>query len=167
MKTNFTSSEIETLVKTLGSKFIVNMNKAGNMKVINPAEPNSISYWRSDSKHGFWVLYKHANGNFIWRRHDGYGYCYPLNMKGRKFQGTVRRVRNEETGRFEYWGYRPFQINNAEFTSFDEALNYFVKYLFRVPFSRAYAKITAKVHLFNNICKFFYEKTPTLYENAV
>lgn len=129
MKTNFITSEIETLVKTLGSKFIVNMNKAGNMKVINPAEPNSISYWRSDSKHGFWVLYKHANGNFIWRRHDGYGYCYPLNMKGRKFQGPVRRVRNEETGRIEYWGYRPFQINNAEFASFDEALNYFVKYL--------------------------------------
>lgn len=53
MKTNFTTSEIETLAKTLGSKFIVNMNKAGNMKVINPAEPNSISYWHKDSKHGF------------------------------------------------------------------------------------------------------------------
>ena len=37
-------------------------------------------------------------------------------------------------------------------------VNYVFNFLFRVPFSRAYAKITAKVHLFNNICKFFLRK---------
>ena len=37
-------------------------------------------------------------------------------------------------------------------------VNYFVNYLFRVPLSRAYAKISAKVHFFSDICKFFLRK---------
>jgi len=126
-KTLFTNDEIATLTKVLGNKLQVSINKAGNVKVVNNAEPKTKRYCFSG--HGFWTLYKHADGTFLWRRHDGTGYCYPLNMKGRKFKGTVSRVRNEHTGKIEYWGYKPYSIDMSVFNTFEEAMNYFVKYL--------------------------------------
>ena len=102
MKKNFTDSEIAFLKLMLGSKLNVSINRAGNIKVINPNEPEHRSYWGCTS-HKFWVLY-HNNMGYLWRRHDGCGYCYPLNI-------------------------RPFDIKNSYFNSLNEALEYFVNYL--------------------------------------
>lgn len=105
-KTFFTDSEIATLIKVLGNKLQVSVNKAGNIKVVNNAEP------------GFWTLYKYADGTFLWRRHNGTGDCYPLNMKGRK---VVHHPYDDY--------YRPYNVSMSIFNTFDEALKYFVNYL--------------------------------------
>lgn len=105
-KTFFTDYEIATLTKVLGNKLQISVNKAGNVKVVNNAELD------------FWTLYKYADGTFLWRHHDGTGYCYPLNMKGRK----VKQHPYSDN-------YRPYNIKVSIFNTFDEALDYFIKYL--------------------------------------
>lgn len=127
-KTLFTESEIANIISTLGNQFDVSVNKAGNIKVFNIEEHENHSCWGKVA-YGFWVLYKFENGTFLWRRHDGTGYCYPLNMKGRKFEGKVTKVRNRKTGKMEYWGYKPYTTSMSVFNTFEEAMNYFVKYL--------------------------------------
>ena len=107
--------------------------KIFEIKVINHNEPDTTSYW-GRTTHGFWVLYKDTDNKFLWRRHNGTEYlypCYPLNMRGRKFEGEVIKHRNIKTGRLEYSGYRPYNIEMSKFNTFDEALNYFINYLKR------------------------------------
>jgi len=118
-KTFFTNDEIAVLTKVLGNKLQVSVNKAGNVKVVNNAEPKTKRYCFSG--HGFWTLYKYADGTFLWRRHDGTGYCYPLNMKGRT-ETTVNHFGINYT-------YKPYNVSMSIFKTFDEALNYFVNYL--------------------------------------
>lgn len=113
-KTFFTDAEIATLTKVLGNKLQVSLNKAGNIKVVNNAELET----KRNSHHGFWTLYKFADGTFLWRRHDGIGNCYPLNMKGRK---VVHHSYDDY--------YRPYNVSMSIFNTFDEALKYFVNYL--------------------------------------
>ena len=126
MKKNFTDSEIAFLKLMLGSKLNVSINRAGNIKVINPNEPEHRSYWGCTS-HKFWVLY-HNNMGYLWRRHDGCGYCYPLNMIGRKKEGNPF-IYTDENGHTHKEYYRPFDIKNSYFNSLNEALEYFVNYL--------------------------------------
>lgn len=114
-KTLFTDNEISQLMNTFGSKLKISINKAGNVKVVNESESLTHTYWGKWG-HGFWVLYKYDNGTYLWRRHDGTGYSYPLNMKGRKVaEGFV--------------DYRPYNVNMSLFNSFDDAINYFITYL--------------------------------------
>ena len=117
IKTNFTKQEMNRLNEVLGSRLKVSINRAGNVKVVNEAESLTHTYWGKWG-HGFWVLYKYNNGTYLWRRHDGTGYSYPLNMKGRKVAPG-----------FEY--YRPYNVSMSLFNSFDEALDYFINYLNR------------------------------------
>jgi len=128
MKKNFTDSEIAILKSTLGSKLNVSINRAGNIKVINPNEPENHSYWGSPAR-GFWVLY-HNNVGYLWRRHDGHGYCYPLNMRGRKNDLSCKPfVWTDDNGHTHKEYYRPYNINKSYFNSVNEALEYFVNYL--------------------------------------
>lgn len=128
MKQNFLDIEISTVVSTLGSKLHISINRAGNIKVINNEEPSTRSY-RGNISHGFWVLYHNESG-YIWRRHNGNGYCYPLNMVGRKNDTSMSPfIYTDENGRTRKAYYRPYDIKNSHFSTFDEALNYFVKYL--------------------------------------
>ena len=127
IKTFFTANEAMTLVKVLCSKFSVSLNKAGNIKVTYLREVQRRHF--GEMIYGFWVLYKYADGKFLWRRHNGTGYSYPLNMSGRKFEGKVIKHHNTETGRIEYWGYKSYNVKMSTFATFDEAVEYFVKYL--------------------------------------
>jgi len=126
-KTFFTANEAMTLVKVLYSKFSVSLNKAGNIKVTYLREISRSHFGKIT--YGFWVLHKYADGKFLWRRHNSKGYCYPLNMSGRKFEGKVIKHRNAETGHIEYWGYKPYNVKMSTFDTFDEAIEYFVNYL--------------------------------------
>ena len=73
MTFKFNSTMIGILVKMLEAKndYSVRINRAGNLTV--------------NGKNEHWTLYKCKNGKYLWRRHNELtGYCYPLNMKGRK-----------------------------------------------------------------------------------
>lgn len=142
-KSNFTDSELLNIIKTLSPRFNVRINKAGNITVSYIDEKIRNMYqlatefmgfmgkstYHCKEIRGYWTLYACNDGKFLWRRHDGTGNCYPLNMRGRKFEGKVTKHRNVETGRIEYWGYKPYNIDNSYFNTFEDALNYFVKYL--------------------------------------
>jgi len=128
MKRNFTEGEIITVIETLGSKLQVSINRAGNLKIVNPNEPIVRSYWGS-SKRGFWTFYHNENG-YLFRHMDGNGYCYPLNMIGRKNDTTQRPfIWTDDNGHTHKEYYRPYDINNSYFVTLDEALKYFVNYL--------------------------------------
>ena len=139
-KINFTDSELLNVIKVLSPRFNVRINKAGNITVSDPTEKVSNAHqiasafmqnysYSPKEIRGYWTLYTYGNGKFLWRRHDGDGYCYPLNMSGRKFEGEVTKYRNAETGRIEYQGYKPYNIEMSKFNTLDEALNYFINYL--------------------------------------
>lgn len=87
---------------------------------------NSPYHWKE--RCGYWTLYNCDGGKFLWRRHDGTGYCYPLNMRGRKRIGPINKeVYNGRV--FKWYRRESFNIDNSYFNTFEDALNYFVKYL--------------------------------------
>ena len=112
-KSNFSDLQIAKLVKTFGSLMQISINKAGNIKVVDQTESGKTN-WRGKMITGFWTLLKRNNNTYLWRHHDGWGYAYPLNMRGRKRVGK--------------W-HSSYTIDNSTFDTFDEALEYFVKYL--------------------------------------
>lgn len=130
-KTNFSNQEIGKVVYILTTKFklSVNINKAGN---INVTDPNN------DSEK--FVLYRRPEG-YLWRRHNLInGYCYPLNMIGRKSEPGY------------YYDYRPFNIGMAYFNNITDAITYFTKYYekhsktytnvaYTYPWSKSYKKM--------------------------
>lgn len=123
MHNHFSDLEISAFGRMLGSDFNVRRNKAGNITVEYLPEFNKCS------KRGrkFWTLYYTSNDGYLWRRHTGYGYCFPLNGVGRKRLGpTVKETWN---GKTYYWYPRSFDIKNCEFCKFFEAIDYFIKYL--------------------------------------
>lgn len=123
MKQNFKDNELAKVVTALGTKFNISVNRAGNIKVL---DPNNCG--KGDLKEKiFWTFY-HNEFGYLWRRHIGCGYCYPLNMTGRKNHGRpFEYIDNNGHNRKTY--YRPYDIRNSYFNSFDEALEYFVTYL--------------------------------------
>lgn len=128
MKSNFTALEFALVGINFGSIFNVSLNKAGNIKVVNP----------STADKEFWVLYKLKNGNLLWRRHGlcgsingRYHYCYPLNMVGRKREGEIEKYIDKSTGKTYYLAYRPYEIKNSEFQTIEEAIEYFDNYIHR------------------------------------
>ena len=122
--TLFTESEFQTVKNVLIHDFTVTYNKCGNIKVRFEREPNSYHGYDGRLTSPFWVLYKYEDGKFLWRRHDGLGYSYPLNMVGRKTLNYTERPHNHT-----FFDYRPYTISMSYFDSFEEAMNYFVKYL--------------------------------------
>ena len=111
-----TDSELLNIVKTLSPRLNVRINKAGNITVSDPKEIC-----------GYWTLYNVENSQFLWRRHDGYGYCYPLNMHGRKRIGEIYHETYD--GKTYSWYHRSWDKQNCMFSSVENALDYFVKYL--------------------------------------
>ena len=99
MKSNFNDSELLSLFKTFGHKLNVRINKAGNIDVVNP---------KSKNKNEHFVLYLTPNNRYLWRRWFSPYYCYPLNMVKRK---------------------KEFKIENCEFNTVNEAIDYFKYYL--------------------------------------
>ena len=116
-KTNFTDLEILTIIKTLSPQLSVRVNKAGNITVYNPKEVR-----------GFWTLYN-VNNRFLWRHHDGNGYCFPLNMIGRKRIGPINTEVWDYGYVYKWYEREAYNIDNSYFNSVNDALNYFVKYL--------------------------------------
>lgn len=133
MYNHFSDLEISAFGRMLGSDFNVRRNKAGNITVEYLPEFNKCS----NRGRKFWTLYYTSNGGYLWRRHTGYGYCFPLNGVGRKRLGpTVKETWN---GKTYYWYPRSFDIKNCEFCKFFEAIDYFIKYL------KKYRNIDVKV----------------------
>lgn len=108
MKQNFSYEEIGKLaVKLVNNlKVCVTVNRAGNINVVDPST-------KSKEK---WTLYKDGN-RYLWRRFNLVnGYCYPLNMRGRKIIYNT------------YWCKLSWDMNNAYFNTIDDAINYFIQY---------------------------------------
>lgn len=137
-KINFTDSEVLNIVKTLSPRLNVRINKAGNITVSDPSENISNIYqvaasfmqnypYRQKEIRGYWTLYKIDNSKFLWRHHDGNGYCYPLNMRGRKRIGEIHHETYD--GKTYSWYNRDWDMEKCMFNSVENALDYFVKYL--------------------------------------
>lgn len=123
MHKHFSDLEISALGRMLGSDFNVRRNKAGNITVEYLPEFNNCS--KCGRK--FWTLYYTQNDAYLWRRHTGYGYCFPLHSVGRKRISPIQKVvYNSKT---YYWYSREWNMKNCEFEKFFEAITYFIKYL--------------------------------------
>ena len=124
MHKHFSDLEISAFGRMLGTDFNVRRNRAGNITVEYLPEFNKCS------KRGrkFWTLYYTSNDGYLWRRHTGYGYCFPLNGVGRKRLGPTEKWK-DSNGKTYYWYPRSFDIKNCEFEKFFEAIVYFIKYL--------------------------------------
>ena len=123
MKSNFSNSELRIIHEKVGSHGIVRINKAGN-----------IDIRFNNTKNDEWfVLYFTRNKKYLWRRHayTYYGKCeYPLNM--RRFK--VEKIKDWEGN---YYNYRPYTIENSEFNTFNEAVDYFFRnYLGNFPYTK-------------------------------
>lgn len=117
MKCNFSDAELTVAFKVLGSKLRVRLNKAGNIDVVNPKRTNPNEHY---------VLYYTPNKRYLWRRHFGWGYCHPLNMRNRNVMDTVERSYLDGTSyKYDFWN----MAKHAEFDTVDEALYYFVVYM--------------------------------------
>lgn len=134
MHKHFSDLEISAFGRMLGSDFNVRRNRAGNITVEYLPEFNECT------KRGekFWTLYYTQEGTYLWRRHIGYGYCYPLNGVGRKRIGPIEKW-IDCYGKSHYWYPRAFDIKNCAFDKFFEAIDYFIKYL------KKYRNIDVKV----------------------
>ena len=137
-KINFTDSELLNIIKTLSPRLNVRINKAGNITVSDPTENVSNIHqvaaafmqnypYRPKEIRGYWTLYKTDNSKFLWRHHDGNGYCYPLNMRGRKRIGKIYHETYD--GKTFSWCHRSWNMENCMLNSVEDALDYFVKYL--------------------------------------
>ena len=115
MKKNFSDFELHLVSKVLGPQFNVRFNKCGNITVEH-----------STPSREFWTLY-YVNHNYLWRKHDGYGNCYPLHMINRNRIGPVHKY--VSCGKTYYCCQREFNIKWCEFYSFNNALEYFINYL--------------------------------------
>lgn len=115
MKKNFSDFELHLVSKVLGPQFNVRFNKCGNITVKHVA-----------SSQDFWTLY-YVNHNYIWRRHNEHGDCYPLHMINRHQIGPIQKY--VSCGKTYYFYQREFDIKWCEFYSFNNALEYFVNYL--------------------------------------
>lgn len=124
MHKHFSDLEISAFGRMLGTDFNVRRNKAGNITVEYLPEFNECT------KRGekFWTLYYTQEGTYLWRRHTGYGYCFPLNGVGRKRLGPTEKW-VDCYGKPHYWYPRAFDIKNCAFDKFFEAIDYFIKYL--------------------------------------
>ena len=124
MHNHFSDLEISAFGRMLGSDFNVRRNRAGNITVEYLPEFNECT------KRGekFWTLYYTQEGTYLWRRHTGYGYCFPLNGVGRKRLGPTEKW-VDCYGKSHYWYPRTFDIKNCAFDKFFEAITYFIKYL--------------------------------------
>lgn len=116
-KDNFTNEQVGAILKALSSKLIVRVNKAGNIDVVNPNRTNKEEHF---------VLYLDPNKRYLWRRHFGWGYCYPLNMKNRN-QMDKREYTYYDGTKTTYETYS--FAKHATFGTVDEAIEYFVKYI--------------------------------------
>lgn len=119
MKSNFTEAEILTVFGAFNNKFDVRVNKAGNIDLV---------YRFRTNKNEHFVLYFTQNGKYLWRRHIGWGYCYPLNMRGRKRIGPINKVVLYDGTVVKYYE-RHFNIKDCEFETVNDAVNYFRNYL--------------------------------------
>ena len=119
MNKNFSQLELNVISKLLGRQFNVRFNKCGNITVEYLQE-------LQNPRHGFWTLYK-VNENYLWRRHNGLGDCYPLNMKNRKRTSPIQK--RVSCGQTYYFYSRSYDIRNCEFKSLAKATKYFIDYL--------------------------------------
>ena len=118
MKSNFNEAEILTVFGAFNNKFDVRVNKAGNINLVYRFRTNPDEHF---------VLYYTQNKKYLWRRHIGNGYCYPLNMVNRKRTGPIHK--DIYNGKPFYWYTRRFDINDCEFETVNDAVNYFRNYL--------------------------------------
>lgn len=120
-KTNFSLPEIGLIVVNLPAGYTARVNKAGNITVQHRLGTE------------FWTLYFKSDKKYLWRHHDGSGYCYPLNMCNRKnmehiVQEWKVNIDGEyKTEKFEYYAWD--MNKNASFDTFVDAVNYFKKYI--------------------------------------
>lgn len=124
MKSNFNNIEFDILTKKVGNRGKVRINKCGNLEV---------KFINTENEEWF-VLYFTRNNKYLWRRHayTYYGRCqYPLNMrrptceKGKTWDG-------------ENYYYRPYSVENSEFNTFNEAIDYFFRnYLDNFPCTKS------------------------------
>ena len=124
MHNHFSDLEISAVGKMLGSDFNVRRNRAGNITVEYLPEFNECTKHHKK----FWTLYYTQEGTYLWRRHTGSGYCFPLNGVGRKRIGQTEKW-VDCYGKSHYWYPRTFDIKNCAFDKFFEAITYFIKYL--------------------------------------
>lgn len=118
MKNNFTNADVNILSRLVGRSGYVTVNKAGNLNVV-------FYNTRYEEKY---TLYLTSNKKYLWRRHIGYGYCYPLNMK------RPVSIKNKSNWNDEIFIYRPYNTTNSEFNTINEAFDYFFnKYLVKFP----------------------------------
>lgn len=117
---NYTNTEVEFLTNKVGNKGKVRVNKCGNLEV-------KFNNTKDDE---WFVLYFTRNKKYLWRRHavTYYGKCeYPLNMKRDK----KTTIHSPYSGDYTY---RPYCVDNSEFTTFNEAIDYFFNnYLVNFP----------------------------------
>lgn len=118
MKSNYTEAEILTVFGAFNNKFDVRVNKAGNIDLV---------YRFRTNKNEHFVLYFTQNGKYLWRRHIGFGYCYPLHMVNRFRTGPIHKDMYD--GKPFYWYQRHHDIKDYEFDSVNDAVNYFRNYL--------------------------------------
>ena len=124
MNNKFSTEQVSQLSEALGTKFNVRVNKAGNITVeYLPEFDRTIRVFDNQ----FWTLYRVQSGNYLWRRHIGYGYCYPLHMVNRPRIGPYYEY--ESCGKTYRTYARGFDIKNCEMNTFNEAVNYFINYL--------------------------------------
>lgn len=122
-KANFSTQKIGFIVKNLPANYTARVNKAGNITVQHKLGTE------------YYTLYLQPSKRYLWRHHDGSGYCYPLNMRNRsKLDRFTSEYHYEHEGKMvvdkiEYYMWD--MKKNAEFETVEEAVKYFTYYINR------------------------------------
>ena len=118
MKSNFSNEDLFAIYNAFASKFLIRVNKAGNIDLVDPNRTNPYEHF---------VLYARDNGRCLWRRWMDRNYCYPLNMRNRKDLDAYTATRYDNGEEYTWYAYN--FARHAEFNSVTEAIEYFKNYI--------------------------------------
>lgn len=134
MKNNFSPEELAKIIERVGSKMKISVNRAGNVRLDNPNEPEKkimmFNKYPVSKGKGYWVLHKKDSVFYIYHR-DGNraGHGYLLNTGGRTKTGDYYLSYYDIFGRAHRVARYDFDRNNANFKTLDDALDYFMNYI--------------------------------------